>query len=736
MDTSARMITPTWQENEIRTLRMQVNDLLRRVAAIAPVITPPGEPPEPIPDYSFSAIITIASDTVTVTPDQTNTLYLYNDGWIAFSFPDAGVTLDITGYTADKKYSIFATGAGESIVLSTVQWTNTTTPGPAAEYRIDGIPLLASDYAYRRVGIFYLPTTGDPIITLPGGDVNWGGTEDGATAGNVAVFADITGKVIIDGGAPAGGTPGGVDTNIQYNNAGAFGGSADLTWDNTTKTVTIGKDGSDFGYVRSTANLAILAADASSTDTNGCVFGVSAGAGDGTGAGGDFSAAGGAGGATGAGGAATLQGGSGGATSGDGGTASLVGGSASTDGNGGVATISGGAGATNGNGGDITATPGAGAGSGVSGKIKLVGDVEMGASAGATWTDDTKTLLIGKDGSDIGYIRGTANLFAYGADAATSSDANGYGVGMLGGNGDGAGDGGSGGFVGGNGGATGKGGGGTVRGGAGGATSGDGGEGSVYGGDATTDGNGGPALVRGGNGAANGNGGNVEIQPGAKAGSGTDGVAQVGTPASNYTQFDLTGHQTMVGDAQPWDDLRVEPVARTTGSNAPTFEKWLDDSGGTSRGVYLYSFDDANAGSEKEVHFTMQMPHGWNGGDIHIHVHWIGAVADTTAEPRWGLEYAWKEIGEVFGDTTIVYAATKYPTDADVTAFKHYLTEFSATSPGSTADGLSSVLIGRLFRDSANAADTYNATGAKCGLLYIDAHYQLNSIGSTDELSK
>jgi hypothetical protein len=43
------------------------------------------------------------------------------------------------------------------------------------------------------------------------------------------------------------------------------------------------------------------------------------------------------------------------------------------------------------------------------------------------------------------------------------------------------------------------------------------------------------------------------------------------------------------------------------------------------------------------------------------------------------------------------------------------------------------VLIGRLFRNSAADEDTY--TG-KAGLLYIDAHYQLNSIGSNDEYTK
>jgi hypothetical protein len=205
--------------------------------------------------------------------------------------------------------------------------------------------------------------------------------------------------------------------------------------------------------------------------------------------------------------------------------------------------------------------------------------------------------------------------------------------------------------------------------------------------------------------------------------------------ATNYSQFDATGHLTFAGTAKPWQDMLIEPIARTTGTNAPTFEKWYDDAAGTSRGVYLYSFDDAAAGSEKEVFFNMQMSHAWDGGDVQFHVHWIGAVDDTTATPRWGLEYVWREPGGTYGDTTIVYATGNHLSEADIAANKHYITAFTALSPGSTADDLSSVLIGRLFRNSSNAADTYNATGAKCGLLYIDAHYQLARIGSNDEYS-
>lgn len=42
------------------------------------------------------------------------------------------------------------------------------------------------------------------------------------------------------------GSPGGSDTQVQYNNAGAFGGSADLIWNNTTKALTIGATGVSF----------------------------------------------------------------------------------------------------------------------------------------------------------------------------------------------------------------------------------------------------------------------------------------------------------------------------------------------------------------------------------------------------------------------------------------------------------------------------------------------------------
>lgn len=206
--------------------------------------------------------------------------------------------------------------------------------------------------------------------------------------------------------------------------------------------------------------------------------------------------------------------------------------------------------------------------------------------------------------------------------------------------------------------------------------------------------------------------------------------------STNYAKVDNTGHLTFTGTAKPWEDLRVEPVVRNTGVNNPTFEEWFDDPNTDTRGVYVYSFSDETTNNQKELHFTAQMPHAWDSGDIHVHLHWLPSVADTEATPQWGLEYSWAEPDEVFGDTTTLYATGNEQSDTDLTQYKHYITEFDAITPPSTANGLSTIMIARVWRNSGDDADTYNAASNKAGLLYIDIHHQLSSVGSTDEYTK
>ena len=55
-------------------------------------------------------------------------------------------------------------------------------------------------------------------------------------------FNPFTGKLDDVGTGGGGGTPGGSDTQVQFNDGGSFGGSADLTWDDTAKLLDVGGD--------------------------------------------------------------------------------------------------------------------------------------------------------------------------------------------------------------------------------------------------------------------------------------------------------------------------------------------------------------------------------------------------------------------------------------------------------------------------------------------------------------
>lgn len=207
------------------------------------------------------------------------------------------------------------------------------------------------------------------------------------------------------------------------------------------------------------------------------------------------------------------------------------------------------------------------------------------------------------------------------------------------------------------------------------------------------------------------------------------GALQLGGDSSNHVAIATDGTLTLVGTARVWDDIRIEPVSRTIGTFAPTFEQWLTNGSG-SRGVYLYSFDDAASNAEKEIFFTLQLPHAWAQTAIHLHVHFVPAATVNSSAVRWGLEYTWTEPNAVYGNTTLVYASVAEGTPANMTALTHYITEFAPLTPSATQDGFSSTLIGRLWRNSSHADDTYTD---KVGLLYIDAHIELDKLGSNGE---
>src|SRR6516165_5863362 len=88
----------------------------------------------------------------------------------------------------------------------------------------------------------------------------------GSVSGNTTKFATVNRTTFVSGNCvqvdassnlttaaaacgTGGGTPGGANTNVQYNNSGAFGGSSSFTWNNATTTLSIGTGELDAGDI-------------------------------------------------------------------------------------------------------------------------------------------------------------------------------------------------------------------------------------------------------------------------------------------------------------------------------------------------------------------------------------------------------------------------------------------------------------------------------------------------------
>jgi len=175
-----------------------------------------------------------------------------------------------------------------------------------------------------------------------------------------------------------------------------------------------------------------------------------------------------------------------------------------------------------------------------------------------------------------------------------------------------------------------------------------------------------------------------------------------------------------------WDDLRFQITTLATGGTPPdpgTF--------GPSGNIRCYLFD--GAATLEAVEGSVQMPHAWKTGTaIYPHVHWAPTTTGL-GNVIWQLDYYWLGFGEAASGapTTIAASATPAQGAPMGTAWKHMINSFSGITP--TTQGISSILMFRLFRDPANGGDTY---GDDAALMAFDVHYQIDSFGSFEEYVK
>lgn len=199
----------------------------------------------------------------------------------------------------------------------------------------------------------------------------------------------------------------------------------------------------------------------------------------------------------------------------------------------------------------------------------------------------------------------------------------------------------------------------------------------------------------------------------------TDGYVSIGT---GDLVISCPSQKTMKLDTVVWNDLRTPVTAIKLGSTNPP--SWV-----AFQSSEVLSFSDqAIEGDEELVAFAVQLPHNYKEGtNITPHIHW--AAADTSAgNVIWKFSYSWANQDVNFPNPTITTCVA-----ANIaTANCHIYT--ALTTMNGVGKTLSSMVLCSLRRNSSDANDTYNSQNAY--LLEVDFHYQLDTLGSRQELVK
>jgi len=491
------------------------------------------------------------------------------------------------------------TGTVTSVALTTPSWLSVagspvTTSGTLAVTATTGQTansfLATPDGSTGAVSLRTI-TLGDlPTITAAkGGTGLTSATDDAALVGNgttwlataipncgsstqALAYSTSTNAFSCQTVTGSGGSPAGSNTQIQFNNSGAFGADAGFTFNSGSDLLLLGEAGTT-GHLQGFAAASGAASNDLIVETQAGPAGFASGnLTIQTGAGGSSSSTA---------GNLTITAGAGGATNGVGGNMALTAGAGSGSGTAGTMTIKSGAGGTTSAGATLTLQTGnGGTTSGNGGALTVTTGANGSGGSGASGALNLRT-------GDSANGTGAGNILLEPGDALTTGNVAGASLTAQAGTGFGAGNGGTFTVKSGLPGATGTGGTLTISGSNGGATSGAGGPVNISGGTAT-DGNGGAVTLNGGAGVGtNRSGGNATVGAGARTGSGTEGVINLNLAGTTVGQFTSSTAPKFVFGT-------TSVVGTIKGA----------DSSGTAQGLQIFGGDGTGASN--------------NGGDITI----------------------------------------------------------------------------------------------------------------------
>ena len=202
-------------------------------------------------------------------------------------------------------------------------------------------------------------------------------------------------------------------------------------------------------------------------------------------------------------------------------------------------------------------------------------------------------------------------------------------------------------------------------------------------------------------------------------------ISTLGSSDTNNVTIETDGTLVFNNDATVWEDLMVPGLSVGAGASAPDLVAF-----GPSGNLQIYAFDGGS--TLEQVYFSVQMQHSWKlGSTIKPHVHWTPTTAGA-GNVKWNFEYSWASFTGS-GSPTAFPAPTTISVvqAASGIAWAHQLSALPDID--GTGQGLSSMLVCRLYRNPADVQDTYASDAA---FLQFDVHYEMDTVGSRQPTSK
>lgn len=169
-----------------------------------------------------------------------------------------------------------------------------------------------------------------------------------------------------------------------------------------------------------------------------------------------------------------------------------------------------------------------------------------------------------------------------------------------------------------------------------------------------------------------------------------------------------------------FDDYLIGGTSIGVGASAPDLAE-------VRNGLFLYGFAGTGVTVE-QAFFTQHILHGIKAGTTPtFHVHWTHNAASPTGDVKWQIDYT---IAKGYGVSTYAAPTTLSSTQTAGAQYTHHITDDDDMPLASIAQlEPDSVIIGRVYRDPADVADTFENDAF---LIQIDMHYERDKVGTPE----